>query len=184
MSMTKFEHTFTPGQSLQINTPGSFIRIISATGPVFVTPDTGNRLEIENRKSWKTAKKFERLHLESDTAQTVIGYLGDGEITDDSIGGNIAIGSPLPGSNTPDYGAVTLVAATATVIAAANTNRNEILIQNLTGSDIYIGSDSSVTNLNGIKVPNNGQLTTRLTSAIYGYSTPGGDVRFLEEGNV
>ena len=89
----------------------------------------------------------------------------------------------LPGGTT--YGALastTLVAATPTALAAANTARVSIMLHNATGDWLYLCfSDSTgLTNsLFGMKVSNGSSLNitgAEAQAALYAYSVSGGNV--------
>lgn len=80
-------------------------------------------------------------------------------------------------------GTVTLAAATAAVIAPADSLRKVATIQNKTGAVLYVG-DSSITNggaTEGINIQPDGIITWRNTGALYGYSVAGGKVQRTEE---
>lgn len=70
------------------------------------------------------------------------------------------------------------------LLAAANTDRRSITIQNLGAADIYIGP-TGVTTATGIKIAASGGIGTLsgTTAALYGISgAAGNDVRVLSEG--
>jgi hypothetical protein len=95
-------------------------------------------------------------------------------------GGGVSI---VDGSSIALGAAVTLVAATAALIAPALSTRKKATIQNKTGADIYIG-DSTITNAGateGIKIPNDGIIYWQNTGGLYGYSVAGGKVSRTEE---
>jgi hypothetical protein len=78
------------------------------------------------------------------------------------------------------YGAVTLAAATATQVPTSPIAHGAIMIQNRGSASIYCGSDTSVTDSNGIEVLQNAVLsvpisynTSTSTVKIYCYSVAG-----------
>lgn len=82
------------------------------------------------------------------------------------------------GSSIDTPTSVTLTAATAGIIAAANTSRKISTLQNNTGGTLYIGG-AGVTNsgaTKGIEILSGGVFYYRNTSALYGYSVAGGAV--------
>lgn len=79
-------------------------------------------------------------------------------------------------------GQVTLLAATAALIAPILSTRNVAWIQNKTGADLYLG-DASITDsgaTEGIKVPPDYIISWKSTAGLYGYSTLGGVVSRME----
>jgi hypothetical protein len=88
------------------------------------------------------------------------------------------------GSSTTAIARVTLTAATAGVIAPADTLRIVTIIQNKTGADLYIGGTSAVTNsgaTEGIKVPADGIIYWKNTANLHAYSVAGGNVHYFTE---
>lgn len=95
-------------------------------------------------------------------------------------GGGVSIndGSTITGPTR-----VTLTAATAGIIAPADTLRKTATLYNDSGADIFIG-DSTVTNsgaTKGIPWPNGTLIYFRNTGVLYGYSVAGGNVIRNEE---
>jgi hypothetical protein len=80
--------------------------------------------------------------------------------------------------------AVTLVAATVAAIVPVDTTRKTALVQNKTGSDLYLGVDNQVlpsgTN-EGILISAGQTITWRNTAALWAYSVTGGKVTVLSE---
>ncbi len=80
--------------------------------------------------------------------------------------------------------AVTLAAATATIIAPALLTRKVATLQNKTGASLYVGGNNTVTNAGateGLEIPNGGIFKWRNSAVLYGYSVPGGKVTRIEE---
>lgn len=92
-------------------------------------------------------------------------------------GGGVAI---LTGTTVTGPTTVTLIAATQGIIIPANTSRKQVTLQNKTGADLYIGG-STLISTEGIKVSADGLIVWTNTAALYGYSTGGGDVAYIEE---
>ena len=89
----------------------------------------------------------------------------------------------LPGGTT--YGALastTLVAATPTALAAANTARVSIMLHNATGDWLYVCFSDSTglsSSLFAMKIPTGSTLNVtgaEAQAALYGYSVGGGNV--------
>lgn len=74
------------------------------------------------------------------------------------------------------------IGTSAAVILAANTSRANLLVQNLSVNDLYIGVDSGVTVANGIEVPPNGSVLITHAAAVWGIASgASSDVRYFEE---
>lgn len=79
---------------------------------------------------------------------------------------------------------VTLAAATAAVVVAADPATKNAIVQNHTGAPAWYGPSSSVSNTGanqGIEVPDKGILLWSNQTALYGYSVAGGDVTIVKE---
>lgn len=95
-------------------------------------------------------------------------------------GGGVSI---VDGSTITGPTRVVLGAATAGIIAPANTLRKKCTLQNKTGASLYIG-DSTVTGsgaTEGIEIVDKGIIYWQNTGALYGFSTAGGNVHYVEE---
>ena len=95
--------------------------------------------------------------------------------------GGVAISE---GDSTTAIARVVLSAATAGIIAPADSLRKVTIIQNKTGADLYVGGTSAVTNsgaTEGIKIPNDGIIYWRNTANLHGYSVAGGNVHYFTE---
>ena len=78
---------------------------------------------------------------------------------------------------------VVLSPATATIIAPANPDRVMCLIENATGSDLFISGANTLTDSGsnrGIKIASGDYYTHKNTAVLYGYSTLGGNVHYME----
>jgi hypothetical protein len=79
------------------------------------------------------------------------------------------------------HGAVS-VGTVATLIKAANSNRQALTVQNLSPGDVYLGG-ATVTVANGLRLsPGELRLIEKNTGAVYGIVASGtADVRYMEE---
>ncbi|MHA1827079.1 MAG: hypothetical protein ACTSX6_00375 [Candidatus Heimdallarchaeaceae archaeon] len=84
--------------------------------------------------------------------------------------------------STATYGAVS-VGSSPTIIRSSNSARRSLIIQNNSTVDVYIGTDSSVTTSNGLKLlPDTSISITDSTTDWYGVVASGtADVRYIEE---
>lgn len=79
---------------------------------------------------------------------------------------------------------ITLAATTVTQILPANSARVTATLQNKTGSDLFIGGSTTLSNTGaseGIIVSNGAVVKWRNKGALYGYSVAGGKITYLEE---
>jgi len=98
-----------------------------------------------------------------------------------SAAGGVSI---IDGSSITGPTQTTLAAATATIIAPADSLRKKTTIQNKTGADLYIGGSTIAapgTSNEGIKIPNDGIIIWANTAALYGYSAAGGNTSRNDE---
>lgn len=125
------------------------------------------------------------LHWSAQTAKTItlviftdVEFKSGSQISVTGGGVSIVDGSTITGPTR-----VVLGAATAGIIAPANTLRKKCTLQNKTGASLYIG-DSTVTGsgaTEGIEIVDKGIIYWQNTGALYGFSTAGGNVHYVEE---
>lgn len=174
---------FTLGANEEINPSipvSDFIGCTSSSTTFTVSPSDLSPLVLENGLSVKLNKTFNTLRIKNGSvAQTIELYVGQGELKDARLA--LSGGLPISGNAGASYGAVS-VGTTAIAIQGADSSRASCLIQNLGGSDLWIGTDASVTALNGIKIGGGGSATITFQSAIFGIAGSGTlDVRYLNE---
>lgn len=163
--------------------PSTFVLCAAGDDTFTVRPDGQNPVDLELGLGIDYETDFTKIRIKSTTAQTVALYIGKGNIVDNRMVGRVDIsgGIRLAANQTAAYGSDT-VGTSAAQIRAANTARGTLLIQNLSVNEIFIGTDSSVTTTNGIKVAAGGNIELTVTSAVYGISAvAGNDIRYLEE---
>lgn len=97
-------------------------------------------------------------------------------------GGGVAIST---GTTVVGPTQVVLPAATVTIIIPASTSgRKQVTLQNKTAADLYIGGSTlgAIGSANeGLKIGNDGFVVWTNTAALYGFSTAGGNVSYIEE---
>lgn len=88
----------------------------------------------------------------------------------------------MANSSEGTYGAVSIGAAAA-LIKAANSRRESIVVQNVHATQVlYVGTDSSVTDANGLKLAAGESIRLETKSAIYGYGSGAATTgRYFEE---
>ena len=163
----------TTGVSIRFGSSGTATDVVGA-GIGYEMPAVVNRAEILNN---------------SGGVLTIVVACAIGRIDDDrlNVSGNInVINSPgtvldvATVSNTVASAAdVTLGAASADQILAANADRVEAFITNISGAEIRVG-DSSVTATRGQPLANNQTAIINTRAALFAFSVAGGNVALLE----
>jgi hypothetical protein len=181
--MGTFTVTLEANKEVVIPETGRYIRIISGSASLAITPDTDAQITgFEVGMGWTADKPFKKLRLLSETLQTVQIMIVNGRIDDDRANIDGDIDATSKGA-TLSNAAHTVGVAAAELLAADNTRRS-VVIQNLSAGDIYIGSDNTVTILNGLKIGTmqNITLDKAAPSIIYAIGSGAGlDVRTFEE---
>ncbi|NIB44750.1 hypothetical protein HBA55_34540 [Pseudomaricurvus alkylphenolicus] len=166
---------------------GSYFRILSGDGDVKVTFFFTNGDSY--RTGWKvgigapTMREFKRILIESSITQRMEVAWSTGPINDNRLNGNLEIngGVSIKANKTAAHGAVS-VGTSATLVVAENLGRGRCLLQNLGGSDCYVGNSSGVTTANGIKLVADGTMEVSFDDTVYAITATGtADVRYLEE---
>lgn len=140
------------------------------------------------KDSWKTDQPVAQafLHWPAQPGEWIeIVYFVDSEFISGTqlsvTAGGISVSD---GSSASAPIAVTLVAATAAVIAPGLLTRKVATLQNKTGASLYVAGSPTVTNAGateGLEIPNGGFFKWRNSAALYGYSVAGGKVTRIEE---
>jgi hypothetical protein len=103
---------------------------------------------------------------------------------------NFALDTPNPkqlvvsSGGTSGSNAAVIVGTSAVQVAASNSSRQSVIVQNLGSAAIFVGFSSGVTVANGARIlPGESYVCDKTTSAIFAISgTAGQDVRVLQEG--
>lgn len=185
MSYRMYENVTVPaGQSVLMDVSGAYMLVYEANLDRFkVKFDTGQfgigfaGMEV----SLPPGQAFTRVEFQNPngTDLTLDFGVSNGEVRDRRLklsGTGLSLSKATGLADAVD---VTLSAASADLIAAANADRREISITNLTGAEIRVGT-SNVTATRGQPVPNGATFVLPTTAAVYGFSTGGGDVAVLE----
>lgn len=166
---------------------GTFFAVLDATGDFQISLDhnpltdfaAGLKVNADLDKNGRRLP-FKNLRIKdlsggANLVQFIVGY-GDFEDA------RLTLSSALDLANSANLATgadVTLGAALADLIAAANTTRREIIISNDTGAEIRVG-DSNIGAARGVKVAAGAVIVLATGAAVYGYSAAGGDVSFTE----
>ncbi len=161
---------------------GDYVAVLDATGAFQVrlddNPYTDFAAGLKVRSPAGTKFKSLRVKDTSGGANVISFIVGYGDFEDARLTLTAAV-SLANSANLVTAADVTLGAAAATLIAAASTARREIIIHNNTGAAIRVG-DADVAAARGVEIANGAVLTLATGAAVYGFSTPGGNVSFTE----
>jgi hypothetical protein len=154
---------------------GNFIRLMSsATNIAVVFDGAGIESVLIPGIGFKIAP-FTGVRFLSDTAQTIVIYVGEGEVEDNRKT------LQQSGASNAGYGPVNIGVA-ATLIADLNSDRRSLLVQAV-GGDIYVGYDATVTAATGFPVKKDASFKSEFTGTVYGIAAVATDARFVEESN-
>lgn len=185
MKFNILEFTLAAGAVQKYQMRGRHIRGLSGDELYSVEVDDDSPTEFQTGLAYTFPDFFNKVVVTNTAAvtQTIKIGISDGPIDDNRLVGQIDItgGIRQAGNRAVDHGAAT-VGTSAVLIAAENTSRNSILVQNLGAADIYIGG-SGVTVANGLRVgKDGGSMSVTTQTAIYARSaSAGNDVRYFEE---
>lgn len=176
-NMETANHVLQAGAWISVPANGDKVFVMEATAPVDVEfiGTTGERIGYANGMDvgdgGGPGPWFRSLRIKSASAQTVKLAVTGGEFVVSRIAGQVAVVPPADLSTNADQ---TLTADTATVIAAADTTRREIMIRapKTNTVNIRIG-DSNVGSARGIEVEPGQTMVLNTAAAVYGY--PDGD---------
>lgn len=185
MNLSFYEQTLAAGESLTIAASGVFIGGMAGEAPYEIRLDSGPLVDFETGYGFQSPQQFDRVEiLNSHTdAQTIKIAISDGVLIDNRLVGKIDIsgGIRLAGNRTAAYGTVA-VATSATLVRAANSDRGTCLLQNVGGSDVYVGTDGSVTTSNGVLVAAGASITLTVQTAIHAIADgSASELRFIDE---
>lgn len=186
LSVREIELTLTSGQQRMLNLQGNFVKVFSATTEFKINLGGGfQRAKAGSKFSNVDFIQIEVLESQGATNTIVLKY-GDG-VYDDGQGEVTVSGSvsSKPSSDglvsTPD---VTLATGATSLILAANSLRDRVLIQRVDANsgDARIG-DANAGAARGVKMVQDSSLEITSTGAIYGYQNSGANMTFaiLEE---
>lgn len=180
----KFKRTLAAGEEITIDAIGGTFRCIAGDAIFFVKPDGSGKTELQAGIGFRSDQRATIWWiLNGSTAQTIEFYIGDGDILDNRLVGNIAISGGLKSAANAaaNHAAVALVATVAKVIKAANSARSNIVVQNLGATEIYIGTSAAVTAANGVKIAPGASATLTHAAAVWAICAAAADVRYFEE---
>jgi len=155
------------GQNVAVR--GTYIWLKSATGDVHIKTSEGETAVLGSGEYARFSKTFREFYiLDRSGAQNDLTMNVSEGGDAGKYGGSVTISNP---SKLLDLTDVTVTAATATLIMAANSSRFEAIITSLTSNSntTRIGS-SSVSATRGMPLAVGGTLTLQTTGAIYVYN--------------
>lgn len=173
---TDHEFTFGGPGVWRIPDSGRYVRIIEATGDVYLKLDDVSTELKRGVKSQVSSEGFSQVVVRSAIAQTVRICISDqpqDEGRDDVAVTTAA--SITPGNTFAGAADVALTAATATEIIGADATRLGVIIKNPSSNtaSVRIGGAASVGAATGIELEPGESMPVATTAAVWGYSVPG-----------
>lgn len=185
MRLTTYRYTIAANESVKIHGKARFFRGMASDADYLVRIDDQAPTKFQTGIAFTSPQEFESLEVINNQAatQTIELLVADGPVDDNRLVGQVDIsgGIRLAGNRSADYGAAN-VSTSAVQIAAANSARGQILLQNLGTDAVYVGPDGAVTAATGIEVSAGGSVNLTLQTAVYAVAGMGPqDVRYIEE---
>lgn len=171
----KVSYTLAANEEITCNQVGSYVRCIDA-GEAFTVEaqkDRGGSRQVTslNKGLGIEFDHFDRIRIiNGDNAQTIVIYVGDLRVDDSSLHGSVNATFAANG-NLSDKTDVTISSNTNALIAAANANRKDIHIVNLSGSNTLRVGTSNANATRGLPVGYGLSMTlSNFDGALYGYA--------------
>lgn len=172
-------------ETRRISARGRVVRGISGELPYRLSFNGGAPTSFQTGISYESPGFFDSLEITNSAPvdQYIELMVADGPLLDNRIVGQIDVsgGLKLAASTLASHGAVT-VGAAAVLVRPQDLFRAAVLVQNIGGAEVYVGTSSSVTVANGIMVPVDGSARLTIQSEVWAISGAAGqDVRWLDE---
>ncbi len=168
--MKQHRITVAAGGILEVNAVGDFVRVQSSTGALVIELDSGDVVPITVGQKLRLPERFDRLIIRNTGASSVTAELliGFGDFDDRQVTGSVQV---APSGSLAAVADVSLAAGSATLILAADSNRDEAVISNPASNSqtMRIGGASAGASA-GIPLPPGATLILSTTAAIYGYN--------------
>lgn len=153
-----------------------FLSCLSAAAPFKMRLDSQPEVDFQAGLTIRPVEGFDRVTLRNETASdvSVILAFGKGAIQDSrlTLGGEIATSENMPDTLTTGA-AVSALDAAATLLAAANANRREIILVNDGAGKLYIGGASGAAAGEGLPLPGGATLVLSTSAAVYARNDTG-----------
>lgn len=180
MSIQTFAYTLAAGASITINRKGDLFSCLAASGVFSVGFDNTTSFDWASGLSLRTPGTFEKVRIENtsgadNTIQVAIGFgdLRDARLT---LGGAVVNTQRKVPDVLTTGAAIAAADAANTLIAAANLQRNEIIIANLGAATVYLNGTSGATAGQGVPLAGGGLMVLENTAAIYARNDTGGAI--------
>lgn len=170
--------SLTAGQEQELNITGEMYAVIESAGEFTLTFDESLRIaKSVAGMGGRFESIYSRVKLLSTTTQTVTVILGFGEFNDARASVNATINATIAPSDTAANPADITVGVAATLLAAANANRKEVLIHvpSSAANSIRVGS-ATVAAGAGLEVEAGTTLALAVECALYAIRTGATDV--------
>lgn len=169
------EHTFAGAGEIRHQLAGRYIRVLSATGDVFVKPGGGSEVRRKSGQALYLANGFNEVTLRSTIAQTVQVVIADEPQDDNAQTVTANVTATVAAGNTVTTTADASVAATTTAqVLAGRADRLTAIIKNLAANaaPIRVG-DAGTAAAQGHELAPGESIALDTTSAIYVYNSHG-----------
>lgn len=180
-----FSYSFTANQVIKIRAVGSQVKCTSGAADFQISPDRKELIDFREGLGITFEEQFSTLEITNgSTAQIITVYIGDGDIDDSRVFGNITTVSRA--ANTLANPADQTATTTPTSIAA-NANRSRIIIQADIGNtnNLRAGVAGDVSATRGLQITPGASYAFHVTTAIDVASESGSETfRVSEESEV
>lgn len=171
-NLQTFTFALAAGAAEQINAAGEFFRLADADGPVAVQIEALPETEFQPGQGYQVpaGMEFDRLTVRNPGAASVTMtiVIGTGRFDDFRFFATSILDTREQSPDTFATGApVTAATGAATLLAAANTARAEIIVTNDGGGKIYIGGDAAAAAGEGTPLGTDATLVLTTTAAVY-----------------
>lgn len=172
MSQREIVRTIPANSGQDIGATGDFVYLHTANLPLLVQV-AGQTVTMRAGDKRRVAEGFVFFRVENENASDVnaVFIVGRGDYSRQAVTGEVTLTTPATIASTAD---VSLAATATTQIKAANTDRREIIISNLsTNTQTMRIGESSAGASRGVELAPGASITLQTTAAVYGYN-PGG----------
>lgn len=171
--------TIPAGGSIQIFRDAFFVTCLDAQAPFKISFDGGPQTEFQAGLTYTPENGVRLVELVNDGASenAVSLAFGRGAIQDSRLTIGAAITTKPQSANAFATGApISALNAAATLLAAANSNRAEILISNDGAGKLYIGGDVAALAGEGLPLDAGGSMVLTTSAAVYARNDSGAAV--------
>lgn len=176
--MKRYTLKVPPGENLQLQVVGDYVRIESSLVTVIIEePDAAQTVYLTEGDDTRL-KRFKHMYVRHDDAatQTVILSIGDGtQKSSSKVGGAVAISGTVDLSKSDALSTaadLSVAAGVQALVIAANANRRELILTSLAANagDFRVG-DINTAAARGTPLRPGDAITLTTTAAVYAFNT-------------